>query len=328
MTSPKCALIFGVSGQDGGYLAKLLLEKGYEVHGSSRDSEINNFHRLKALDVFRNVTLHSVSTHDFRSILNVVSKIQPAEIYNLAGQSSVGLSFRQPIETMESIIGGTVNILEVIRSLNLETKFYNASSGECFGNVELGAANETQAFRPKSPYGVAKSAAHWAVANYRESYGLFACSGILFNHESPLRPSRFVTAKIVRAAADIAENKSERLELGDLSVERDWGWAPEYVDAMWRILQQSEPDDFVIASGRAHSLEEFVSRVFAKFGLDWNSHVICRPDLKRPSDIKRSVGNPLKAKTLLEWQVKTDFDQTITLLVEGERSRRRKQNFA
>lgn len=323
MTNENTALIVGISGQDGSYLAQLLHGKGYKIHGVSRDCETNGFHRLKILGVLEKVNLHSASIHDFRSILSLISDVRPTEIYNLAGQSSVGLSFKQPIETMESIVIGNYNILEVIRFLQLDTRYYNASSSECFGNVDGKAANEQTAFKPKSPYGVAKSAAHMAVANYREAYELFACSGILFNHESPLRPARFVTAKIVRGAVDIAEKKLNKLNLGNLTIERDWGWAPEYVDAMWRMLQANVPNDFVIATGESHTLEKFVSCVFDMLGLDWRNHVVRSSDLKRPSDIQRSLGDPKRAKKLLDWEAEIKFQDIVNLLVNGELERRK-----
>lgn len=319
----KTALIFGISGQDGSWLARLLVEKGYTVHGTSRDREASGFANLMRLGLRDRVRLHSAVLNDFRSVAQVISDIRPAEIYNLAGQSSVGLSFEQPVETLDSVIHGTVNILEAIRFLGLETRFYNASSSECFGNTDGGPADENHPFHPRSPYGVGKAAAYWAVANYRESYDLFACSGILFNHESPLRPARYVTQKIVRGAADIAEGKAERLTLGNLSIARDWGWAPEYVDAMWRMLNHDTPEDFVIATGQAHRLEEFVALAFQHFGLDWRNHVVVDEGLLRPSDISLSVGDPGKAKRLLGWQAETAMPGVVAKLLDAEtRSRR------
>src|SRR5690242_10584067 len=231
----KTALVFGVSGQDGAYLAQLLCQKGYAVHGTSRDRDMSGFTNLKRLRILDKVTLHSASLNDFRSVIQVLKKVKPDEVYNLSAQSSVGLSFEQPVETIDGIINGTINILESIRVLELETRFYNASSSECFGNTENGPADEQTPFRPCSPYGVGKAAAHWLVANYRSAYDLHACSGILFNHESPLRPARFVTQKIIRSAVDIRLGRSAVLCLGNLGIARDWGWAPEYVDAMWRM---------------------------------------------------------------------------------------------
>ncbi|WP_431857287.1 GDP-mannose 4,6-dehydratase [Azospirillum sp.] len=319
----KTALIFGISGQDGSWLAQLLLERGYAVHGTSRDREASSFSNLKRLRLFDRVRLHSAVPADFRSVAQVLKEVRPSEVYNLSAQSSVGLSFDQPVETLDSIIHGTVHILEAIRFLDLDTRFYNASSSECFGNTANGPADEQHPFHPRSPYGVAKAAAYWAVANYRESYNLFACSGILFNHESPLRPARYVTQKIVRGAADIAERRTDVLHLGHLGVARDWGWAPEYADAMWRMLNHDRPEDFVIATGDVHTLEDFVARVFAWFGLDWRRHVETDPNLLRPSDITYSVGNPDKAKRLLGWQAETRIPGLVSKLLESEMERRR-----
>ncbi|HUL58429.1 MAG TPA: GDP-mannose 4,6-dehydratase, partial [Anaeromyxobacteraceae bacterium] len=257
------ALIIGVSGQDGAYLAELLLGKGYEVHGTSRDANLANFSNLARLGIRERVRTLSVAPNDFRSTLTALAQVEPDELYNLSGQSSVGLSFDQPVETMESISIATLNLLEAIRFTKRKIRLYNASSGECFGDTGGHAADEQTPFRPRSPYAVAKAAAHFEVANYREAYGLFACSGILFNHESPLRPERFVTRKIVAAACRIAAGSEERLRLGNVRVKRDWGWAPEYVEAMWRMLQQDRPDDYVIATGETRSLEEFAAAAFA-----------------------------------------------------------------
>jgi GDPmannose 4,6-dehydratase len=317
------ALIFGIGGQDGSWLAELLVRHGYTVHGTSRDREASSFANLRRLGLLGRVRLHSAVLNDFRSVVQVIKEVRPDEIYNLAGQSSVGLSFEQPVETLDSIVHGTVNILEAIRFLGLDTRFYNASSSECFGNTESGPAAEDHPFHPRSPYGVGKAAAYWAVANYRESYDLFACSGILFNHESPLRPARYVTQKIVRGAADIAERRTDRLRLGELSVARDWGWAPDYVDAMWRMLNHDRPEDFVIATGELHTLEEFVRLAFEGFGLDWRDHVETDPGLKRPADITHSVGDPGKAKRLLGWQAGTTMPGVVAKLVEAEIARRR-----
>lgn len=317
----KTALVFGVSGQDGAYLAQLLLDKGYTVHGTSRDREMAGFANLRRLGIFGRVILHSAVLTDFRSVVEVIARVRPAEIYNLASQASVGLSFDQPVETLNSTITSTINILEAIRFLNLDARFYNASSSECFGNTGT-PADESTPFHPRSPYGVGKAAAYWAVANYREAYGLFACSGILFNHESPLRPVRYVTQKIVRGAADIAEGKTDSLELGTLSIARDWGWAPEYVDAMARMLAHDQPEDFVIATGEAHRLEDFVEQAFSYFGLDWRRHVHGNAALLRPSDIAFSVGNPAKAERLLGWRAERRMAEVVIGLADAEMARR------
>lgn len=295
------ALVCGVSGQDGTYLARLLLQKGYDVWGTSRDAQIASFSGLHQLGIHSQVTLRSMAPNDFRSVFSVVNDCQPDEIYFLAGQSSVGLSFEQPAETLESMLLGTLNLMEVIRLLKRPIRLYHASSSECFGEMSM-PADETTSFAPRSPYAVAKASAHWLVSNYREAYGLFACNGILFNHESPLRPSRFVTRKIIAAACDIALGSTQRLALGRLDIVRDWGWAPEYVDAMWRMLQTDEPEDFVIATGEANSLEAFVDAVFASLDLDWRAHVDIDTRLLRPSDLKWSQGNPARAERTLGWQ--------------------------
>lgn len=319
--SPGTALIFGVSGQDGAYLAELLLSKGYLVHGTSRDRDMSSFTNLRQLGILGRVLLHSAVLTDFRSVVEVINRVRPTEIYNLASQASVGLSFDQPVETLNSTITSTINILEAIRFLNLDSRFYNASSSECFGNT-VAPANEATPFHPRSPYGVGKAAAFWAVANYREAYGLFACSGILFNHESPLRPVRYVTQKIIRGAADIADGKADHLELGALSIARDWGWAPEYVDAMARMLRHGTPEDFVIATGETHRLEDFVAQAFHGFGLDWRQYVRSDPALLRPTDIADSVGNPEKAERVLGWRAQRRMADVVAALVEAEKMRR------
>jgi GDPmannose 4,6-dehydratase len=312
------ALILGVSGQDGAYLARFLVNRGYEVYGASRDAQIARFENLAALGLRDAVRLSSVSPVDFHSVAQVIEHAKPDEIYNLSGQSSVALSFEQPAETIDSIIKGTLNLLEVLRFVLPKARFYNAGSSECFGDTDGEPADEATAFRPKSPYGVAKAAAVSLVTTYRESYGLFACSGLLFNHESPLRPHRFVTRKITSAVARIAQGSDERLALGDLSIRRDWGWAPDYVDAMWRILQYDKPEDFVVASGVSHSLEEFVATAFSKMELDWRDHVDHEPSLARPSDITRSRGNATKASQLLGWHSKVGFGEIIARMVRAE----------
>lgn len=314
----KKALVCGVSGQDGSYLARLLCEKSYEVWGTSRDSQIANFGNLRALGVENDVRVLSMVQTDFRSVLNTLSCAAPDEIYLLSGQSSVGLSFDQPAESMETIALGTLNVLEAMRFLGITGRLYHASSSECFGEVGANRARETTPFRPKSPYGVAKASAHWLVTNYREAYKLFCCNGILFNHESPLRPSRFVTRKIVTAACRIKNGSRERLSLGRLDVSRDWGWAPDFVEAMWVMLQKPTPDDFVIATGVSHRLEYFVELVFKHLGLQWQDHVDTDPTLFRPSDITTSGGDPSKAERELGWKSKTSFPELIDKLVSAE----------
>jgi len=314
------ALIFGVSGQDGAYLAELLLQKGYTVHGTSRDAEVAEFERLVTLGIRDRVRVLSANPTDFRSVMQAMLRTSPDEIYNLSGQASVGLSFDQPVETLESVVLATVNILEAIRLIGRPTRFYNACSGECFGDTEGRAADETTAFRPRSPYAVAKAAGYWVVANYREAYRLHASSGILFNHESPLRPMRFVTRKIVRGAAEIAAGRRTKLRLGNLAVRRDWGWALEYVDAMWRILQQDTPDDYVIATGESHSLRDFVAYAFEHFGLDWRQHVEVDDALFRPTDLPGGRGNPEKAAKVLGWSASTRVPEIVRRMCEAERA--------
>ena len=315
--SNKTALICGVSGQDGAYLAQLLLERGYTVHGASRDAQATTFKNLRRLGLLDSVRLESLTINDFRSVLQALHRVRPDEVYNLAGQSSVALSFEQPVETLESISVGTLNLLEAIRFTERPIRFYNAGSGECFGDTRE-AADESTAFRPRSPYAVAKSAAHWEVANYAEAYGLYACTGILFNHESPLRAERFVTKKIVAAACRISRGSGERLRLGDLSVQRDWGWAPEYVEAMWMMLQQDAPATYVIATGTSHTLEQFVERAFAEVGLDWHDHVDLDRRLFRPADITFANANPSLARERLGWSAQAKMPDVVHMMMMAE----------
>ena len=314
------ALICGISGQDGSYLAKLLLDRGYRVVGTSRDAQMSSFRNLLRLNIRDRIEVESMSLTDFRSVIQVLTKIEPNEVYNLGGQSSVGLSFEQPVETLDSIATGTLNLLEAIRFLGGAIKLYNAGSSECFGDTNGEPADETTPFRPRSPYAVAKSAAFWEVANYREAYGLFACSGILFNHESPLRPERFVTQKIVAAACRIADGSRETLELGNISVQRDWGWAPEYVEGMYRMLQQEQPDDYVLATGKTHALEDFVAAVFASLGLDWREHVMTNPAFFRPTDIAIGRSNPAKAKRVMGWEARYIMPDVAKMMTAAYRS--------
>jgi GDPmannose 4,6-dehydratase len=316
----KKALICGVSGQDGAYLAQLLLSKGYAVFGTSRDAQMSTFSNLQRLGILGKIRLVSMSLNDFRSVLQTLVNIDPDEVYNLAGQSSVGLSFQQPVETLESISIGTLNLLEAIRFTGKSIRLYNAGSAECFGENDGTPSDETTAFRPRSPYAVAKAAAFWEVANYREAYGLFAASGILFNHESPLRPERFVTRKIVSAACRIAKGYQEKLELGNLAIQRDWGWAPEYVEAMWLILQQEKADDFVVATGETHSLESFTAAVFEFLQLNWQDYVVIDPTFFRPTDLVTSMANTDKAKSKLGWQAQYKMTDLVRLMVEAELS--------
>lgn len=313
----KTALICGVSGQDGAYLSKLLLDKGYKVYGGSRDAQSTTFNNLTKLNVLSKIIPISISLIDFRSVLQVITKVEPDEIYNLAGQSSVALSFEQPVETLESISLGTLNLLEAIRFSRLPIKLYSAGSSECFGNT-ANAVDEHTPFRPRSPYGVAKATAFWEVANYREAYDLYACTGLLFNHESPLRKEGFVTKKIISTACKIASGSSEKLVLGNIDIFRDWGWAPEYVEAMWLMLQQARPDDFVIATGVTMSLRDFVSYTFEYFNLNYENHISFDERLLRPTEISKGFANPRKAADLLKWQAKIKSKDLVKALIESE----------
>lgn len=317
--SRKTALICGISGQDGAYLAAFLLGKGYRVIGTSRDATNNPFQNLRSLGILDRVDTLSMSHVDFRSVAQTIVNVRPDEIYNLAGQSSVGLSFEQPVETLDSVAVGTINLLEAVRFTRSEARIYHSGSSECFGDTGPHPANENTPFRPRSPYATAKAAAHWTVANYRDSYGLYACSGILFNHESPFRPERFVTRKIVRGAVRIAREGGE-LQLGDLGVHRDWGWAPEYVDAMWRMLQDDTPNDYVVATGKSHSLHDFCAAAFAELDLEMDNHVITDARLRRPSDITMSAGDPSRARVELDWSPKHTMESVVRQLVAAEMS--------
>ena len=314
----KKALIIGISGQDGSYLAQFLLEKGYVVIGTSRDASTSSFSNLIKLGIKDKIQLQSMSLNEFRSVLQVLSNIQPDEVYNLAGQSSVGLSFEQPVETFDSISIAVLNLLEAIRFLKLPIRLYNASSSECFGNTMGEAASEETLFQPRSPYAVAKAAAFWQVSNYREAYDIYACSGLLFNHESPLRPERYVTRKIISSACRILNGSSEKLILGNTSIKRDWGWAPEYVRAMWSMLQQDQPDDFVIATGKTYSLDDFVIEVFSKLGLKYKEHVESDISFFRPTDIEVSLANPIKAENILGWKATYLMPDVVKMMIESE----------
>ena len=316
------ALICGVTGQDGAYLARLLLGKGYEVWGTSRDAQTSSFANLNQLGLAGRVRTLSMAPSDFRSVLGAIDKSNPDEIYNLAGQTSVGLSFEQPAEALESIASSTLNLLEVMRFLARPIHLYNAGSSECFGDTQGQAADEHTAFKPRSPYAVAKSTAHWLVANYREAYGLYACTGVLFNHESPLRPARFVTRKIIDGALDVAEGRATTLSLGTLDVSRDWGWSPEYVEAMWAMLQAERADDYVIATGKSYSLRDFVRTAFAAVGLDWQRHVVIDPALARRTEITYSSGDASKAEQLLGWRARSSMPQVVQMMTAELRARR------
>lgn len=311
------ALIAGITGQDGAYLAKHLLETGYRVVGSSRDAQTCDRSRLRRLGILDDVELISIAPNDFRSVLKALSSLAPAEVYNLAGQTSVGLSFDQPVECMESIAGGTLNFLEVLRYLGAPTRLFSAGSSECFGDTQQNPASETTAFHPRSPYAVAKSTAFWQVANYREAYGIFCCTGILANHESPLRPQRFVTQKIIEGVRRIKRGESEELRLGNLDIWRDWGWAPEYVVAMHQMLQASKANDYLIASGHTTSLREFVRLAFAAAELEAEPYLVSDATFLRPSDLKYSAMNPSLIEVDLGWKAKITPAEIVQRMYEG-----------
>lgn len=314
----KRALIIGVSGQDGAYLSKLLLAKKYQVWGTSRDIQRADFTKLSKLNVLNQIKLLTLSCDDLSSFLKAIEISTPDEVYYLAGQSSVGLSFEKPAESIQSIVMGTLNLLEACKTVNKEIKIYFAGSSECFGNMGKVKATERTAFKPKSPYAVAKASSYWLVNNYRESYNIKACTGLLFNHESPLRPERFVTQKIISAVKRISKGSNEILELGNLDISRDWGWAPEYVEAMWLMLQQVKLKDYVISTGETNSLKEFVSEAFLFFGLDWRKHVIVNDKFLRPTDIIYNGGNSNKAKTELGWNPKIMMRDAISMMIENK----------
>lgn len=314
----KKALITGVTGQDGAYLSRVLLEKGYKVYGTTRDSIAPHSRNLKLLGVENSLQLIPTDLLDLSNVIRLLERIKPDEIYNLASQSSVGLSFEQPIGTVEFNIMSTMNLLEAIRILPFKAKFYQASSSEMYGKVNELPITEKTALHPVSPYAVSKAASHWMTVNYREAYGLFCCCGILFNHESILRAVHFVTKKIISAAVRISKGSKEKLELGNIEIKRDWGFANEYVKAMWLMLQQDEPDDYIIATGEAHSLREFVELAFSYVGLDWKEHVAIDKTFYRPSEIDVIYGYPAKAKAKIGWEYNLSFENLIKLLVEEE----------
>lgn len=312
----KKALITGVTGQDGSYLAEFLLEKGYEVHGVTRRTSTQNYERING--IIDAISLHQGDLLDQHSLTQLVKDIQPEEVYNLAAQSFVPTSWSQPVLTGEFTALGVTRMLEAIKLANPEAKFYQASSSEMFGKVQQTPQNELTPFYPRSPYGVAKVYGHWITVNYRESYDIFATSGILFNHESPRRGLEFVTRKISHAVARISLKKQDKLVLGNLSSKRDWGFAPDYVEAMWLMLQQDEPDDYVVGTGHTWSVEEFAQKAFAVVDLDWQKYVEVSDDFMRPAEVDLLVADPTKAKTKLNWVPKTSFDQMVEIMVKAD----------
>jgi GDPmannose 4,6-dehydratase len=314
----KTALIAGVTGQDGAYLAHHLLSQGYRVVGTSRDAQMADLSRLERLGIVDNVELMSLAPNDFRSVLKVVSSAQPQEIYNLAGQTSVGLSFEQPVECMESISEATLNLLEVIRYLGGGIRFFSAGSSECFGQTNDQPATEDTPLHPRSPYAVAKATAYWQVATYREAYGMFACTGILANHESPLRPKRFVTQKIIDGVRAIKSGRQRSIQLGNLDIWRDWGWAPDYVKAMALMLQVELPRDYLIASGTTTSLRQFAQEAFAAADLDLADHLESVEALKRPADLNYSAMNPRRINEELHWQSKRPIQEIVEKMYHAQ----------
>jgi len=314
----KTALICGATGQDGAYLAHHLLRLGYRVVGTSRDAQMADLSRLERLGIAADVELVSLALNDFRSVLKVVSSAKPQEIYNLAGQTSVGLSFDQPVECMDSISVATLNLMEVIRYLGGGIRFFSAGSSECFGQTGEMPATEETPLRPRSPYAVAKAAAYWQVATYREAYGMHACTGILANHESPLRPKRFVTQKIIEGVRAIKAGRATRIQLGNLDIWRDWGWAADYVHAMHRMLQAEAPGDYLIASGTTTSLQQFAQATFAVAGLDLAEHLESIEALKRPADLAYSAMNPCRIEAELGWASRRPILEIVEKMYNDE----------
>ena len=318
----KKALITGVTGQDGSYLSELLLNKGYEVHGLIRRASSFNTGRLDP--IYRDphesgvrFLMHYGDLSDSGSLVNLIRELQPDEIYHLGAQSHVKVSFEIPEYTADATGMGTIRILEAIRASGVATRFYQAGSSEMFG-AAAPPQDESTAFHPRSPYGVAKVFAHWATVNYREAHGLFASNGILMNHESPRRGETFVTRKITRAVARIKAGMQKKLYLGNLDAKRDWGYAPEYVEAMWLMLQQEAPDDFVIASGEAHTVREFAQKAFAYADLDWEQYVEIDPNYYRPAEVDYLMGDPSKAERVFGWRARTSFEELVKLMIDAD----------
>jgi len=317
----KIALITGITGQDGAYLAELLLSKGYRVIGTFRRTSSLNLERIDYLGIKDRIELIPMDLQDQGNIIRVLKDVQPEEVYNLAAQSFVGISFEQPLVTCDITGLGAVRLLEGIRIVNPEIRFYQASTSEMFGKVQEVPQNEKTPFYPRSPYAAAKLYAHWMTVNYREAYDMYACSGILFNHESPLRGEEFVTRKITQTVAKIKHGQANELRLGNLDAKRDWGYAPEYVEAMWLMLQKGKPEDFVIATGETHSVREFVEAAFSYVDLDWNEYVVIDPAFYRPAEVELLIGDCSKAKEKLGWQPKTKFEDLVGLMVEADLKR-------
>jgi GDPmannose 4,6-dehydratase len=318
VTRPKRALITGITGQDGSYLAEFLLERGYEVIGMVRRSSTVNFERIAHIQDHPRLRLAAGDLLDQGSMIAVIAEHRPSEVYNLAAQSFVQTSFGQPVLTGDVTALGVTRVLEAIRVVDPDIRFYQASSSEMFGKVVEVPQRESTPFYPRSPYGVAKVYGHWITVNYRESYGLHASSGILFNHESPRRGLEFSTRKISHGVARIKAGLATELVLGDLHPERDWGYAPDYVEAMWLMLQQDQPDDFVVAQGTTHSVQEFCELAFGHVGLDWRDHVRQDDRYRRPAEVDQLVGDPAKASKVLGWQPTTSFEELVRIMVDAD----------
>ena len=316
----KRALITGITGQDGSYLAELLLEKGYEVHGMVRRASTENFERIN--HIAHRVHLHQADLLDQLSIVDVMKASNPTEVYNLAAQSFVPTSWKQPVLTSEFTAIGVTRMLEAIRLLGKDSiRFYQASSSEMFGKVQAVPQTEETPFYPRSPYGVAKLYGHWITINYRESYGIYGVSGILFNHESPRRGREFVTRKVTDGAARIKLGLSKELRLGNLDAKRDWGFAGDYVQAMWLMLQQDEPDDYVIATGQTHTVKRLVELAFGAVDLDWQKYVVLDPAFVRPAEVDLLIGSPAKAEKQLGWKPETSFEKLVEMMVHADLDR-------
>ncbi len=326
----KKALITGITGQDGSYLAELLLSKDYEVHGIIRRASTFNTERIDHLYQDPHINgvrlfLHYGDISDSTNLIQLLYRLQPDEIYHLAAQSHVRVSFDIPEYTGDVTGLGTIRILEAIRETGLRAKFYQASSSEMYGKAQEVPQRETTSFYPRSPYGAAKLYSYWLTVNYRESYGMFACNGILFNHESPRRGETFVTRKVTRAAARIKAGLEEKVYLGNLDAKRDWGYAKEYVEAMWLMLQQEEPDDYVIATGETHSVRELLEETFSYAGLDWRKHLAIDERYYRPAEVDLLIGDPGKAKRKLGWEARTKFKDLVRLMVDADMETARKE---
>jgi len=317
----KCALVTGITGQDGAYLAKFLLEKGYSVCGIHARRSTDTLWRLREVGVLDDIHLIEGDLTDLSSMVRGMEKTGAQEVYNLGAQSFVGTSWEQPILTAQATGVGALNMLEAIRIVNPKARFYQASTSEMFGLIQESMQSETTPFYPRSPYGVAKLYAHWMTVNYRESFGMHASSGILFNHESPLRGIEFVTRKVTDAVARIKLGKQKELRLGNIDAQRDWGFAGDYVEAMWLMLQQEAPDDFVVATGRTTSVREMCHIAFAHVGLKHEDHVVIDPRFYRPAEVDVLLGNPAKAKAKLGWSAKTDLTTLITMMVDADLAR-------